>query len=56
MKVRSFSTRLIQPNTYLPYFPPDRPDKLVTSLPDDDIKEILYHTMRNTWKKKMVEH
>ena len=55
MKVRSFTTRLIQLNTYLPYFPPDRPGQLVTSLPDDDIKEILYHAMPNTWKKKMIE-
>ena len=56
MKVRSFTTRLIQLNTYLPYFPPDRPGQLVTSLPHDDIKGILYHAMPNTmWKKKMVE-
>ena len=55
MKVRSFTTRLIQLNTYLPYFPPDRPSHLVTSLPDDDIKEILYQAMPNTRKKKMVE-
>ena len=55
MKVWSFTTRLIQLITYLPYFPPDRPGQLVTSLPNDDIKEILYHTMPNIWKKKMVE-
>ena len=55
MKARSFRTRLIQLNTYLPYFSPDCPGQQVTSLPDDDIKEILYHTMPNTWKKKMVE-
>ena len=55
MKVRSFTTRLIQLNTYLPYFPPDCPGQLVTSLPDDDIKEILHHAMLNTWKKNMVE-
>ena len=52
MKVRSFTTRLIQQNTYLPYFPPDRPGQLVASLPEDNIKEILYHAMPNTWKKK----
>ena len=55
MKVRSFTTRLIQLNTYLPYFSPDRPGQLVASLPDDDIKEILYHAMPNMWKKKMIE-
>ena len=55
MKLRSFTTRLIQLNTYLPYYPPDCPGQLVTSLADDDIKEILYHVMPNTWKKKMEE-
>ena len=52
MKARSFTTRLFQMNTYLPYFPPDCPGQLVTSLPDD---EILYDAVPNTWKKKMVE-
>ena len=55
MKVRSFTTRLIKLNTYLLYFPADRPGQLVVSLPDDDIKEILCHAMPNTWKKKMIE-
>ena len=55
MKVQSFTTRMAQLNTYLPYFPSEHPGKLVTSLPNDDVKEILYHTMPNTWKKKMVE-
>ena len=54
MKVRSFTTRLIQLNMYLLYFPPDLSGQLVTSLPDDDLKEILYHAMPNTWEKKMV--
>ena len=53
MKARSFTTRLIQLNTYLQYYPPNRPGQLITSLPDDDIKEILYHSMPNSWK--MVE-
>ena len=55
MKVWSFRTRLIQLNTYLLCFPPDHPGLLVTSLPDDDIKKILYRAMPNTWEKKMVE-
>ena len=33
----------------------DRPGQLVASLPDNDIKEILYHAMPNTWEKKMAE-
>ena len=40
---------------YLPYFLPDRPGQLVISLPDDDITEILNHTMPNLWEKKIVE-
>ena len=55
MKVKSFTTRLIQLKTYLLYFPPDHPGQLVTSLPDDDIKKILYYAMPYTWIKKMVE-
>ena len=38
MKVRSFTTRLIPLNTYLPYFQPDCPYQLIASLPDDDDK------------------
>ena len=52
MKVRSFTTRPIQLNTYLSYFPPDRPGQLVTYLPDDDIQKILYHAMPNIWGKE----
>ena len=55
MKAQSFTTRLIQLNKYLQFFPLDLPGQLVTSLPDNDIKEILYHTMPNMWEKKMVE-
>ena len=47
--------QLIQLNMHLSYFPPDRPGQLVTSLPDDDVKEILYDAVPNTWKKRMVE-
>ena len=41
MKVRTFTTRLIQLNNYLPYFPPDCIGQMVTALPDDEVKEIL---------------
>ena len=53
MKVQTFTTRL-QLNTYLLCFPTDGPDQLVTSLPNDDIKEILYHAMPNMWEKNIV--
>ena len=40
---------------FLLYFLPDCTGQLVVSLPDDDINEILYHNMPNTWEKKMIE-
>ena len=55
MKVRSFTIRPIQLKMCLPYFLLDCTGQLVTSLPDDGIKEILYHAIPNTWKKKMAE-
>ena len=55
MKVRTFTTRLLQLNTYLAYFPPDCVGQTVTPFPEDDVKEILYHAIPNMWKKKMVE-
>ena len=51
MKVCPFTTSLIQLNTYVPYFLLDRSGQLFTSLPDDDIKEILHHAMPKTWEK-----
>ena len=55
MKLWLFTTRLIHLNKYLLHFPPDLLGQLDTSLPDDDIKEILYHAMPYTWKKKLIE-
>ena len=55
MKVCTFTTRLLQLNAYLAYFPPDRSGQPVHSLSEDKIKEILYHAMPNMWENKMVE-
>ena len=55
MKVCTFTTRLIQLNNYLPYFPRDSAEQMVTVLPDDEVKEILYHAMLNTWRKKLIK-
>ena len=52
MKVRTLTTRLLQLNTYLAYFPPEHVDQKVNPLPEDNAKEILYHTIPNTSKKK----
>ena len=55
MKARTFIIRLIYLNNYLPYFPPDCVGQMITALPDDEVKEILYHAIPNFWRKKMTE-
>ena len=54
MKVRVFTTGLMELNTYLPYFPPDMSEQTMESLPDDEIKETLHHAMPSLWKKQMT--
>ena len=54
--VQNLTTRIIQLNTYLLHFPPDCSGQLVTSIPYDNIKEILFHAMSNTREKKIAEH
>ena len=55
MKVRTFTTKLIQLNNYLTYFPLDHIEQMATALPDDEVKEILYQAMPNSWSKKITE-
>ena len=55
MKVRSFTTRLTQLNNYLCSFPPDSPGQLVEKLPDQEVKEILFYAMPETWQNRMTE-
>ena len=55
MKLCTTTTSLIQLNNYLLYFPPDCVGQMVTALPDDEGKEILYYAMPNSWRKKMTE-
>ena len=55
IQVHTFTSRLLQLNNYLPYFPPDYIGQMVTALPADEVKEILYHTMPNSWRKKMTK-
>jgi hypothetical protein len=55
MTVKAFTTRLVQLNEYLTYFPPDTAHQAVAKLPLDDVKEILYHAMPNSWKKEMTK-
>ena len=51
MKVHTFTTRLIQLHNCPPYFPADCMGQIVTALPDDEVKDILYQAMPNTWRK-----
>ena len=55
MKVITFTTRFIQLNNNLPSFPPDHVRQMITSNPDEDIKEILYHGIPNLCRKKLTE-
>ena len=56
MKIRNFTTRLIQVNNYLPYFPSDCIGQIVIALPDDKVKEFLYHVIPNSRRKEMTKH
>ena len=55
MKVRTFTKSFLQLNTYLAYILPNRSRQSVSLLSKDKVKEIIYHAMPNTWKKKIVE-
>ena len=55
IKVHTFTTRLVQLNNCLPYFPLDCVGQTVTALSDDEVKEILYHAKPDSWRKKTTE-
>ena len=55
MEARTFTTRHIQLNNYLSCFPIDPVRPMVTALPDDEVKEILYHIIPNLWRKKFTK-
>ena len=55
MKLRSFISRLQELNTYLEEFPPDTEGQETAPLSADEIIDIIYHSMPNTWKNKMIE-
>ena len=55
MKVRTFSTRLSQLNSYLPSFPPDSMGQNVIALSDDELKDVLYVAMPDSYQRKMTE-
>ena len=55
MKVRTFSTRLSELNSYLPSFPPDSMGQNVVALSDDELKDVLYVAMPDSYQRKMTE-
>ena len=55
MKVRTFSTRLSELNSYLPSFPPDSMGQNVIALSDDELKDVLYVAMPDSYQRKMTE-
>ena len=55
MKVYTFTTRLIQLNNYLPYFPPECVGPIAITQTDSKVKEILYHTMPDRQRKKVTK-
>ena len=42
-------------NAYLEEFHPDTEEQEIAPLPEDDIMDIIYHSMPTTWKNKMIE-
>ena len=55
MEVRTFTTRLIPLINYLPFLMPVHVGQTVIAPSDDEVKEMLYYTMPNLWRKKMTQ-
>ena len=55
MKLCSFISRLQELNAYLEEFLPDTEGQEIAPLFADEIMDIIYHSMPNTWKNKMIE-
>ena len=55
MKLHNFPSRLQKLNAYLEEFPPDTEGQENAPLSEDEIMDIIYHSMSITWKNKMIE-
>jgi hypothetical protein len=55
MKIRDYVDRLLEINGYLKYFPSKEGEATTTSLPEDEIMDILTYGIPNTWYKKIIE-
>ena len=54
LSVRDFISRVQELNNYLDKFPTDVEGVMGTRLPDDELKEIIYHAIPNSWRKQMT--
>ena len=52
--VREFSSRVQEINQYLPLFPSET-EEPARCLPEDELKEVLFHAMPSTWRQEMTK-
>ena len=53
--IREFSSRVQEINQYLPLFPSET-EEPARCLPEDELKEVLFHAMPSTWCQEMTKH
>ena len=52
--VREFSSRAQEINQYLPLFPSETVEP-ASCLPEDELKEVLFHVMPSTWYQEITK-
>lgn len=55
MKIRDYVDRLLEINNYLEHFPVKEGEAAATSLPNEEMMDILLFGIPNSWQKKIVE-
>lgn len=53
MKIQEYVDRLLEINGFLKYFPTKEGETTATSLPEDEIMDILLYSIPNTWYKRL---
>jgi len=53
MKVRKFVTRIVELNSIFVYFPSET-SAYCESLQDDEVKDIIYHSLPSSWRKQII--
>ena len=54
--VRGFVSRVQELNSYLAKFTTEAPNVPATSLGEDEVKDISFHALLQSWKKQMTLH